>query len=128
MVRNRGYRGKSSRDNCETVWQTAAQMKFPNATDLIVEREKILDYLLNPLHRYGAAKAKFFTAFGFRADAWQILGEAFRELGRKNDIVGAYETGFSPRFIVEGELNAPAGRLPRVRTVWQFDYGQLHLD
>jgi hypothetical protein len=39
-------------------------MKLPNASELIVEREKILDYLLNPTHRYGAAKARFFTTFG----------------------------------------------------------------
>jgi hypothetical protein len=35
-------------------------MKLPQADKLIVEREKIADYLLNPLHRYGAGKARFF--------------------------------------------------------------------
>lgn len=124
-VGDRGSRGKSSRDNCETVWQTAAQMKLPNATALIVEREKILDYLLNPVHRYGAAKAKFFTALGFQPDAWEILAEALRAHGRKNEVIRTYQTGFGPRFIVEGELNTPAGRRPRVRTVWQFDYGAI---
>lgn len=32
------------------------------------------------------------------------------------------ETGFSPRYEVEGELDAPDGRRPRVRTVWQLDH------
>jgi len=44
------------------------QMKLPSASQLIVERDKISEYLLNPLHRYGAAKERFFTIFGFRAD------------------------------------------------------------
>ena len=100
-------------------------MKLPNATELIVEREKILDYLLNPVHRYGAAKERFFTAFGFRPDTCEVLGEALREHGRKNEIVRVYETGFGPRFIVEGALNTPTGRRPRVRTVWQFDHGAI---
>jgi hypothetical protein len=99
-------------------------MKLLNAEQLIVEREKISDYLLNPLHRYGAAKAKFFTAFGFRADSWETLVDALREHGRTQPIVRAYETGFGSRSIVEGELNTPDGR-PCVRSVWQFDEGTI---
>jgi hypothetical protein len=57
-------------------------MKLPNASRLIVERGKILEYLLNPLHRYGATKETFFTAFGFRADTWEILAKALCEHGR----------------------------------------------
>ena len=40
-------------------------MKLPAANKLVVEREKIADYLLNPAHRYGASKARFFAHFGF---------------------------------------------------------------
>src|SRR5262245_60362520 len=100
-------------------------MKLPNADRLIVEREKILEYLLNPVHRYGAAKERFLTAFGFRPDSWQILADALREHGRTREIVRTYETGFGPRFIVEGELNTPDARRPRVRSVWQFDDGTI---
>jgi hypothetical protein len=100
-------------------------MKLPNASQLIVERDKVLDYLLNPLHRYGVAKERFFRAFGFKVDTWQIFAEALREHGRTHDIVRAHETGFGPRYIVEGELNTPVGRCPRVRTIWQFDEGTI---
>jgi len=48
-------------------------MKLPNAAQAIVEREKIVEYLLNSMHRYGASKAAFFTRFGFRADNWELL-------------------------------------------------------
>ncbi len=34
-------------------------------------------------------------------------------------------TGFGPRYEVDGELNAPDGRRPRLRTVWQLDRGQI---
>jgi hypothetical protein len=118
-------RQQIGRGQLHGVWQITVRMKLPNATALIVERDKILEYLLNPLHRYGAVKERFFTAFGFRADDWQILAESLREHGRMHEVVRTHETSFGPRYIVEGELNTPAGRSPRVRTVWQFDEGKI---
>jgi hypothetical protein len=99
--------------------------KLPNAHLALVEREKICDYLLNPTHRYGASKARFLAGFGFRADAWEVLAAALREHGQRHDISKVKETGFGPRYEVEGELDAPDGRRPRVRTVWQVDEGQI---
>lgn len=100
-------------------------MKLPNAHRAVVEREKIVDYLLNPAHRHGAGKARFFGAFGFRVEQWEILAAALREHGQRHDVARTKETGFGPRFQVEGELAAPDGRRPRVRTVWQMDEGEV---
>lgn len=98
-------------------------MKLPNPDNLLVEPEKITDYLLNPAHRYGASKARFFAGFGFRLQAWEVLAEALREHGRTQEVAQVQETGFGPRYTVEGELSTPGGRCPRVRTVWQRDEG-----
>ena len=100
-------------------------MKLPNADKAVVEREKVVDYLLNPAHRYGASKARFFSAFGFRVEQWERLAEALREHGRTHDVSRTVETGFGPRYVVEGELNTPGGRRPRVHTVWQLDRGEV---
>lgn len=100
-------------------------MMLPRAEALIVEREKITDYLLNPAHRYGASKARFFAAFGFRIEEWERLADALREHGRSYEATKVKETGFGPRYEVEGELSAPNGRRPRVRTVWQLDEGEV---
>ena len=100
-------------------------MKLPNPDGLIVERAKIADYLLNPAHRYGASKARFFSEFGFHLERWEILAEAFCEHGRSHDVARVRETGFGPRYVVEGELHTPAGRRPLVRTVWQMDDGTV---
>ena len=99
-------------------------MKLPNAESAIVERTKIVDYLLNPAHRYGAAKVRFFTQFGFRLEEWEVLAVALREQGQQNEVSKVRQTGFGPRFEVDGELFAPDGRRPMVRTVWQMDSGQ----
>lgn len=100
-------------------------MRLPNATALIIEREKIVDYLLNPSHRYGASKARFFAAFGFRIQDWKRLAQALREHGQTHDVIRLRETGFGPRYEVEGALHAPDGRRPLVRTVWQWDQGEV---
>jgi hypothetical protein len=99
-------------------------MKLPNTDKLIVEREKIADYLLNAAHRYGASKARFFAEFGFRIENWEQLADALREHGRTHEVTSQQETGFGPRYAVEGELNTPTGRRPRVRTVWQNGQGR----
>jgi hypothetical protein len=100
-------------------------MKLPNADRLIVEREKIVGYLLNAAHRYGAAKARFFSEFGFRAENWGQLAQALREHGQRHEITKVKQTAFGPRYEVDGPLPAPDGRRPLLRTVWQMDRGKL---
>ena len=100
-------------------------MKLPAANRLVVEREKITDYLLNPAHRYGASKARFFAHFGFRMAVWEQLAKALREHGQTHDVTKMRETGFGPRYEVEGGLRCPNGRHPRVRSVWQLDQGAV---
>ncbi len=100
-------------------------MKLPNSELAVVDRERITDYLLNAGHPHGASKAKFFADFGFRRERSEVLAEALREHGQRNEVTRRKETGFGPRYEVEGDLAAPDGRRPRVRTVWQLDKGRV---
>jgi len=54
-------------------------VRLPNADELVVEREKIVDYLLNADHQAGATKAAFFDHFGFRIEEWEALAGALLE-------------------------------------------------
>ena len=100
-------------------------MKLPNAEAAVVERAKIEGYLLNVAHRFGASKARFFTHFGFRREAWEQLAQALLEHGQKHELKRTRKTGFGPRYEVEGKLNCPNGRRPLVRSVWQMDAGEI---
>ena len=100
-------------------------MKLPNADKSIVEREKILDYLLNSAHRHGASKEQFFKMFGFRVEKWEQLAQALRIHGKTNEVTRTRETGFGPRYEVEGKLDVPDGRSPKIRSLWQFDHGAI---
>jgi hypothetical protein len=46
-------------------------MRLPNATKAIVERKKIVDYLLNPAHPDNGGKAQFFDKLKFRRKEWK---------------------------------------------------------
>ena len=72
--------------------------KLPNAHLALVEQTKIREYLLNPAHRFGASKARFFAEFGFTMDTWETLAVALKKHGAQNEVVGMKETGFGPRY------------------------------
>ena len=100
-------------------------MKLPRAEDAIIDLEKISGYLLNHEHRFGASKAAFFEGLGFRSDSWEKLAAALLRHARQNDIVAMKETPFGPRFEIQGNLTGPSGRERTIRTVWQFDKGDV---
>jgi hypothetical protein len=89
-----------------------------------VPPEKLSDYLLAPTHPTGRAKAAFFARFGYTADNAPALAEALRQHAGDNEVAGVEQTPFGRRFTVEGRLQTPDGRHPRVRVVWFIGDGE----
>jgi len=98
---------------------------LPNAEAAVVEKEKIVGYLLSATHRYGANKARFFIQFGFRAGAWERLAHALLDQARRSEVTRTRQTGFGPRYEIDAKLSCPDGRHPMVRSVWQMDDGKI---
>jgi hypothetical protein len=98
-------------------------MRLPNLYQAVVSEEKIAAYLLNPQHPDGAPKAAFFTAMGFSRADWLVLAAALRQVAEMNDVAGQLESAHGTKYIVDGLLDTPSGRTPRVRTVWIVDHG-----
>lgn len=99
-------------------------MQVPHAESAVVEREKIVGYLLNPQHPDGASKAKFFLSLGFRTEQWEKLAEALRELINRSPTMRTVESIHGRKY-VEGTIQSPGGISPRIRTVWIVDRGRL---
>ena len=95
-------------------------MRLPNAEHARVDRAKVVDYLLSPVHVRGKAKAEFFLRFGFSADRWEEFAEALRVHAASNEVVNSRETGTGTSYAVEGIMNVPDGRNPSVRAVWEI--------
>jgi len=93
-------------------------MMLPDAERANVDRAKITDYLLSTSHPDGSGKAAFFMRFGFRAEQWEILAAALKEVEISNPVAGMVESPHGTRYTVDGLLHAPDGRSPMVRTVW----------
>ena len=98
-------------------------MKLPNSEQALVEREKITEYLLSTTHPSGRSKALFFLRFGFSTDSWEDFAESLRLQASANDVVEVEDTEYGLRYYIDGTIEAPDGRSPEVRTVWQFDSG-----
>ncbi len=77
-------------------------MRLPNARLAVIGREKITEYLLNPEHRYGASKARFFAGFGFTLEAWDMLASALQQHAQRYEVARTYETRWGPRFEING--------------------------
>ena len=96
-------------------------MKLPGSENAEVGETKIVRYLLSTTHRAGKSKAGFFTEFGFSADRWEVLDRALRQHAMDNEIALEQRTVFGTRYVIDGLLQAPDGRLLNVRAAWFID-------
>lgn len=99
-------------------------MKLPKAGRALVDREKITEYLLNPRHPDNGGKAPFFEMMGFRRDDWTTLAEALKRLAFDADAVRRTDSAHGEKYVVDGPIESPGGRVLRVRTVWIVDRGR----
>ena len=100
-------------------------MKLPHAEEAIVAPDKIEHYLLDPGHPIGGSKAAFFQAFGFSRERWHHLADALRQHARAHLVASAITDAEGTTYLVEGELETPSGRRPRLRSVWLVERGKL---
>jgi len=98
-------------------------MKLPNADRAVVERDKIVDYLLNPAHPDNGGKAAFFMAFGYNLDEWRLLANALCRLVASVEVAKSVETVHGTKYVVDGAMETPSGLTIGVRTIWIVDRG-----
>jgi hypothetical protein len=89
-------------------------MTLPNAHLALVERGKIVEYLLNPAHPDNGGKAPFFVGLGFQREDWETLAAALRRLASGFLVSQSMETIHGKKYIIDGALETPAGKRPIV--------------
>jgi len=99
-------------------------MKLPLADEAEVPKAKIVLYLLNPEHRRGKSKARFFTSRGFGADDWEAMARALRRHAAGNEITKEETTPLGVRMVVEGVMAMPNGTVAEVRSIWFIEHGE----
>jgi len=98
-------------------------MKLPNPDKLVVEREKIVDYLLNPSHPDNGGKAEFFGKLGFRRKEWEPLAAALRTLAQTAEVTSHAESPHGRKYVIVGRIESPSGKPVAVKTIWIADKG-----
>ena len=99
-------------------------MKLPHADEAIVEKEKIVNYLLDAAHPDNGGKARFFTELGFKTEQWEILATALKTLATKSEIKAVHESPHGKKYVVIGPIQSPGGKAPLVKSIWVVDKNQ----
>ena len=100
-------------------------MRLPNAEYATIMALKLTGYLLSVAHPRGRGKALFFSRFGFRVDAPQVLEQALLRHALDNEVVRTIDAPHGTKYEIEGRLQAPDGRAPMVKSVWIIDNGAV---
>lgn len=100
-------------------------MNLPRAEEAVVPRNKVENYLLDSAHPVGGGKAQFFIRFGFRREEWTVLADALRRHASDNPVADSVSDADGVTYLVEGQLETPSGRKPRLRSVWLIETGEL---
>lgn len=93
-------------------------MKLPNLEQAEVPEAKITEYLLNLNHEQGQGKAQFFLRVGFSLTEWQLLARTLLRHAQEHPVVNTEATRFGTRYVIEGSMSTPNGRIVQVRSVW----------
>jgi len=81
---------------------------LPNAEQAVVPKAKITRYLLDLNSENGKAKARFFLAFGFKKEAWNVMADALKQHATGHEIARFEERPpFGTRYVIEGTLQTP---------------------
>ena len=99
-------------------------MKLPNRDKAFIPLPKLRDYLLSQTHSVGKWKAGFYRALGFGEASTELLEQRLVALAQSEDVTEVEPTAHGTKYVVDGPLRTPSGRLVHVRTVWIIDAGQ----
>jgi hypothetical protein len=88
---------------------------------VVCEREKIVDYLLNPAHPDNGGKATFFLALGYNRGEWSSLAAALRRLAVSAEVAKSVQTPHGMKYVLDGGMTTLGGKTRAVRTIWIVD-------
>lgn len=107
------------------TWHNAGNVRLRNVHLAVVDRSKVLDYLLNDGHPDNGGKARFFASLGFSREDPEILMKALQDVAAHGEVVSSAESIHGVKYVVDGWLSAHTqeSRQWAVRTVWIIDRG-----
>ena len=93
-------------------------MTLPGAERAFVDPAKVRDYLLNPHHPVGYAKARGFSAQGFTRRRWPLLYRALVELAMDGEAETGEPATDVRKYTVRGAVTGLTGREEQIVSAW----------
>lgn len=75
-----------------SVGNGESSLRLPNIENVVIDSEKLRDYLLSPSHPVGRFKAAFFSSLGYTQEDWKQLEADLRRQHLTKDAVLRRET------------------------------------
>ncbi len=95
-------------------------MKQFTADQLLIEEQKVRQYLLNTDHPDGGSKARFFIRHGFDPSGWRTFARAIRNHAMLFPVKSEQKTPFGTKYVIEGFLETPKFNKVLIRSVWMI--------
>ena len=100
------------------------KMKIPNATQAVVDIEKLQGYCLNPDHPRGKHKARLFASvLGLTAAEAEELRTMLLNIVRTHDAIATDHDQYGKRYVIEFSMATKIGRA-EVRSSWIIRQGE----
>jgi len=93
-------------------------MGLPDLDRADIPAAKIRDYLLNPEHPVGRAKAKFFAGLGFTRGRWPELHAALLAHAALGEAQALAPDRFGQKYLIRGKIQGPQGPAVPIVAVW----------
>jgi hypothetical protein len=99
---------------------------LPNYEEVVILREKLEGYTLNPEHPDGKHHAIVFkSALGFDQSNWKVLARIIIEQLPYYEAVLYRKDVYGQRYNVTMPITGPNGKTADVRTAWIIEAGQV---
>jgi len=99
-------------------------MKLPNCEQAEIPSAKLTIYLLDAARPQNKGKAAFYELVGYTKQNTTELRNALLKLVLQAEVTKFIETDFGNRYVVEGWLPCPNGKLYPLRAVWFVSNGE----
>src|SRR3989344_3878380 len=99
-------------------------MKLPNRKNAIIEKRKLIYYLLSLTDEDGKSKAEYFRKVGFNETNLKDFEHALLTIASSNEVKTIEKSKFGIKYIVEGLMDSPTGKKFMVRIILSIDKGK----
>lgn len=99
-------------------------MKLPKGANADIPKKKLTDYLLSETHPVGKLKAEFFRSVGIDRTTVSRFEKDLRRIARNGDVHDVLESIHGIKYILDGSIKTPTGKIILLRTIWIIEAGQ----